>query len=203
MEQHALSRQERGKLAEQLVRGLYSDLAEPVVETINAHTEQHYADLIGTWPIRYHVSEINEYRWTDLLRVPMPDDISWRPDIIVEARWKRQYRSHELPGQAFWDGELPPYSLWVPRLEYRKRDRQAQRCNCRFRVYYPIEVKSGAKKTLTEQQSAAIPRVAKNVDYVHPVIASVDIDDLPKRYLIEVDTFTDSAWAESGSRYRS
>jgi hypothetical protein len=41
-------------------------------------------------------------------------------------------------------------------------------------------VKSGVKKTLTKQQSAAIPRVAENVDYVHPVIASVDIADLPQ-----------------------
>lgn len=98
---------------------------------------------------------------------------------------------------------MPPVSLWVPGLESPTRDRPLQRCNCRFRVYYPIEVKSGAKKTLTEQQSAAIPRVAENVDYVHPVIASVDIDDLPKEYQIEVDTFTDSAWAASDSRYRS
>jgi hypothetical protein len=201
MEQHTLTRQERGKLAEHLVRGLHTELGEPVMETLNAHTEQHYADWIGTCHLRYYVSEINEYRWTDLLRVPIPDDISWRPDIIIEVRWKRQYRSHEVPGQSFWDRELPPYSIWVPRLAYR--DRPVQHWNCLFRVYYPIEVKSGAKKTLTEQQSAAIPRVAENVDYVHPVIASVDIDDLPKQYLIEVDTFTDSAWAGSDSRYRS
>jgi hypothetical protein len=133
--------------------------------------------------------------------VPIPDGISWRPDIIIEANWKRQYRSHEVPGQAFRDGEVPPFSLWVPRRPYR--DRQVRRWNCRLRVYYPIEVKSGVKKTLTEQQSAAIPRVAENVDYVHPVIASVDIDDLPKEYQIEVDTFTDSAWAASDSPYRS
>jgi len=48
MEQHTLSRQERSKLAEQLVMGLHSDLAEPVVERIKAHTERHYADLIGS-----------------------------------------------------------------------------------------------------------------------------------------------------------
>lgn len=199
MDQHTLTRQERGKLAEKLVRGLHSDLAEPVVETIKAHTERHYADLIGSWSISCHLSNINNYRWTNLLRVPTPDDISWRPDIIVEARWKRQYRGHELPAQSFWDGELPPFSLRLPRQGYR--DRTVERWNCLFRVYYPIEVKSGAKKTLTEQQSAAIPRVAENVDYVHPVIASVDIDDLPKQYLIEVDTFADSAWATSDSRY--
>jgi hypothetical protein len=197
MEQHPLTRQERGKLAEQLVRGLHTDLAEPVLETIIAHTEQHYADLIDTWPIGCYVCEINEYHWTDLLRVPIPDDISWRPDIIVEARWKRQFRSQELLGQAFWGGEVPPFSLWVSRPKRRN-----QCYNCRFRVYYPIEVKSGAKKTLTEQQSASIPRVAENVDYVHPVIAGVDIDDLPKQYKIEVDAFKDSAWAASDSRYR-
>lgn len=97
------------------------------MERITAHAEQHYADLIGARPIRCHVSEINEYRWTDFLRVPIPDDISWWPNVIVEARWKRQYRNHKLPGQVFWDGELPPFSLWVPRLVYRNRDRPVRR----------------------------------------------------------------------------
>jgi hypothetical protein len=59
--------------------------------------------------------------------VPIPDDISWWPNVIVEARWKRQYRNHKLPGQVFWDGELPPFSLWVPRLVYRNRDRPVRR----------------------------------------------------------------------------
>jgi len=57
-------------------------------------------------------------------------------------------------------------------------------------IYYPVEVKSGAKKTLTEQQSRAIPRVAETVDCVHPIILRIDIGDLPESYAMEAEMFS-------------
>lgn len=53
-------------------------------------------------------------------------------------------------------------------------------------------MKSGNKKTLTEQQSRAIPRVAKTVDCVHPMVLRIDIGDLPESYAIDAEMFSET-----------
>jgi len=66
----------------------------------------------------------------------------------------------------------------------------ADRSEHSLSVYYPVEVKSGAKKTLTEQQARAIPRVAETVDCVHPIILKIDIGDLPESYAMDAEMFS-------------
>ena len=202
MNPYTLNRQEQGKLAEQLVRGLHSAPHDDLKETIISHAQDFYADLIDNWSPACKLTNISGYRWKDLLRVPIPEDVSWRPDIIMQATWRCQYTSETIPDSNYWKRDLPPFSLWVPAVASFSHGRRTPQLSCLFRAYYPIEVKSGAKKTLTDSQATAIPRVAKEVPYVHPVIVEVDLTDLPSEYQINVEMFSSSDWDANSSRYK-
>lgn len=203
MEQITLNRQEQGKLAEQLVRGLHDTPPQAVHDTITNHAQCEYDDLIGDSDVGCDSTGINPYRWTDVSRVPIPEDVRWRPDVILSAGWGHRYGTEEIPDWTFWEQDLPPFSLTVPRRPAIGHRPNETILSCRYRVYYPIEVKSGKKKTLTTQQATAIPRIAEEVDYVHPIIATVDTAELPERYSIDVEIFRSSDWNNSDSRYRS
>ena len=203
MNPYTLNRHEQGKLAEQLVRGLHSAPHDDLEETIISHAQEFYADLIDNWSPVCKLTDINGYRWKELLRVLIPEDVSWRPDIIMMATWRRQYNSETIPDSDYWKGDLPPFSLKVPAVASSFHGRRKPVLSCLFRAYYPIEVKSGEKKTLTDSQATAIPRVAKEVPHVHPVIVEVDLTDLPSEYQINVDMFSSSDWDANCSRYKS
>lgn len=203
MEQITLNRQEQGKLAEQLVKGLHDTLPQVVQDTIKNHAQREYDGLIGDLSIRCDSTGINPYRWTDVSRVPIPEDVSWRPGLILHAGWCHRYRNQEIPNWSYWEQDTPPFSLTVPRRPSIGRPPNETIINCHYRVYYPVEVKSGEKKTLTSQQATAIPRIANEVDYVHPIFATVDTTELPESYSIDVEIFRSSDWNNNNSRYRS
>lgn len=201
MNSYTLNRQEQGKLAEQFVRGLHSDPNDDLEETIISHAEGFYSDLID-WSSFCEFTGISGYRWKSLLRVPIPADVSWRPDIIMQATWRRQYTSETIRDSDYWKSDLPPFTLRVPPVASIARGKRKPIINCRFRAYYPIEVKSGEKKTLTDSQATAIPHVAEEVDHVHPIIVEVDLSDLPSEYNMSVDMLSSSDWDATSSRYK-
>lgn len=145
MNSYTLNRQEQGKLAGQLVRGLHSAPNDDLEETIISHAQDFYADLIDWDPI-CELTDISGYRWKDLLRVRIPEDVSWRPDIIMQATWRCQYTSETIPDSDYWKRDLPPFSLLVPAVASYFHGRRKPILSCRFRAYYPIEVKSVRRK---------------------------------------------------------
>ena len=203
METHTLTRQERGKLAQSIARGLHRAPLDEVTDAVRAHAKERYPDLIGDGGVSVRPAEVNSYRWTDLVPMSVPGDIGWRPDFFLKVLVVRRFVERSPRKADFWEQDMPPVKYRVRRI--RKGFDFEKRLVCTFTVYYPIEVKSGRKKTLTEQQAKAIPQVVDHVDHVHPFIASVDIDDLPRSYDIEVEEFATSDWSDSGksSRYRS
>lgn len=201
MDRYNLNRQEKGKVAELLAKGLHKDPQEQVPETITSHADTEYSNLIGDWSIVCGPTDINPYQWTDEVRAPIPEDLSWRPDIIMQATWRRRFELNEIPDPEYWRGDLPPFSLKTSLVSRINPTRRERYLDCYFRVYYPIEVKSGEKRTLTSQQATAISRVSEEVDYVHPLIAELEIAGLPEQYGIDVQLFASSDWADSDSRY--
>lgn len=131
-----------------------------------------------------------------MVRVSVPDDIGWRPDFFLEARWRRRFAREQAPDVEFWQSNLPPIRLKIRGSRRRSPDAVKQALQCRFTVYYPVEVKSGRKKTLTANQAAVIPRVVDEITHVHPIIASVDTQDLPDSYAIDVEKFSESGWSD-------
>ena len=96
MNPYTLNRQEQGKLVEQLARGLHSTPNNILEETIISHVQECYSDMIERNPV-CEFTDISGYRWKDLLRVPIPEDVSWRPDFIILATWRREYTSDTIP----------------------------------------------------------------------------------------------------------
>lgn len=203
METHTLTRQERGKLAESIASGLHRDPHDEITEAVRAHAKERYHGLIDDGRVSIRPAEVNSYRWVDLLPVSVPEDIGWRPDFFLKALIVRSFVEKSPSRADFWDQDLPPVNCRIRRI--RKPFDIEERLVCAFTVYYPIEVKSGSKKTLTGQQAKTIPRVVDHVDHVHPFIVAVDIKGLPEKYGLEVEEFSTSDWSDSGnsSRYRS
>ena len=202
MKNHELTRQEKGKLAELIVGGLHRDPEEQVVAVIKSHVQDEYGDLVGDGNVSIVATDISGYEWKDQLRVPFPATISWRPDIIFRARWRRFIPQSMLEEDSFWK-QSPPFSLSSHIVRSPARKRREESLECIFGVYYPLEVKSGKKLTLTAQQSEALPQVDRDVEYVHPVMATIDISDLPGAYSLEVTMFDSSDWKDGDSRYPS
>jgi len=205
MDQFSLSRQEKGRLADLIAQGLFDDVHESVKATVKEHVHERYDDLLEEASVRVRTADIDSYRWFDDMSLSVPGDVGWRPDFFVKCQWSRKFSKDEPPEKTFWDQNLPPIDcrLRLGRLRLHGRRREILRCT--FTVYYPVEVKSGTKKTLTDQQAIAIPAVVNAVDHVHPIIVSIDIDDLPASYSMEVAEFATSEWSSEGgpSRYQS
>jgi hypothetical protein len=185
MERYELGRQDRGRLAEVLAAGLHKHPPECLETLVEEHTRECYRSLIRT-RVRVSKADITRYRWTDELPVPVPDDISWRPDFFLTTEWGVESRRDEVAE------EHHPLLDWVE-----------ERPEALLSIYYPVEVKSGNKKTLTAQQSTAIPRVSETVDCVHPIILRIDIGDLPESYAMDAELFseTDESGGET-TRYQ-
>lgn len=204
MTYHSLGRKEKGRIAELIARGLYRDPHDLVKETVEEHVHDRYHDLLGDSTVRITRTDINSYRWSDLIPVSVPGGIGWRPDFFVKAEWYRRFSKYVPAQEGFWEADLPPVEFQI-RRKHRIHNRFGEFLRCRFTVYYPVEVKSGDKKTLTEQQASAIPDIANHVDHVHPIIVTVEIDNLPDGYSINVEEFATSRWGDNykTSRYRS
>jgi len=183
MQRYELGRQDRGRLAETLAAGLHKHPPECLETLVEEHTRECYRSLIRT-RVRVSMADITRYCWTDELPVPVPDDISWRPDFFLKSEWGVEFRRDEVAEE-----------------HYALLDWVAERSEHSLSVYYPVEVKSGEKKTLTEQQSDAIPRVAERVDCVHPIILRIDIEDLPESYAMDAEMFSGTDGGET-TRYQ-
>ncbi|MEF8893344.1 hypothetical protein [Halodesulfurarchaeum sp.] len=183
MGHHRLIRQKRGKLAERLVKGLHGEPAAELIGVIEEHTNDEYRELVRDSSVSVELTEISGYEWKDDLSIP--DSVSWRPDLIYMSEWAITAKPPEIPQPSFWQLKLPPHFLWAFFRDRHFRDRREPRIGCRFWVYYPVEVKSGSKPTLTVQQKAALPEIFENVSYVYPVLATVDISGLPEECEVE------------------
>lgn len=194
-----LSRRDRGRLAEAIAHGLYERPADEIVAVVKEHARERYPGLVTRASIKVVESAVNSYRWTDEHPHMFPPDIGWRPDVVLVARLRLKLWAGDTPGPSFWRRSLPPWS-------YRDVGYREVMPEYSFHVYYPVEVKSGDKQTLTEQQAEAIPAIVEHVDHVHPLIVAIELDGLPGQYAIEVSEFSTSAWGRDGgeaSRYRS
>jgi hypothetical protein len=187
-----LTRRNRGNLAEALLNGLNDHLPDFLQEYISDCTENQYAEYVGKRPVRVSESDLNPYNWMESEKISIESNIAWRPDLIAEASWSitmndpnLEIIKERLDGS---DVEAPPL---VDGGEYYLL----------FRVQYPIEIKSGKKITFTEQQAAVIPKIVKECDYVHPLLAEVDISNLPREYEVNIQTFSDFSF--DGGRYRT
>jgi len=203
MERITLNRQEKGKLAELVARGLHRGPHELVEELVEEHVQERYRDLMSDRPVRITNADINSYRWFDVVPVSVPGDVGWRPDFSLKAEWKQQFGKHDLFEEWIRERNAPPVKLRTKRPRWRN-GRFERTLVATFSVYYPVEVKSGDKKTLTDQQASAIPDVVNHVDHVHPLIATVETDELPHSYSMDIEEFSTSEWNRGGSsRYRS
>ncbi len=187
-----LTRRDRGNLAEALLNGLNDHLPGFLQEYISDCTETQYAEYVGKRPVRVLESNLNPYNWMESEKIDIESNMSWRPDLIAKASWSIKMNDpnleiikERLDGS---DAEPPPL---VDQGEYYLK----------FRVQYPIEIKSGEKITLTEQQATVIPRIVKECDCVHPLLAEVDISNLPRDYEVRIQTFSDLSF--DGGRYRT
>ena len=174
MERYELGRQDRGRLAETLAAGLHKHPPESLETLVEEHTRERYRTLIRA-RVRVSMADITRYGWAEEVLVPVPDDISWRPDFVLRSEFRVEHRRTEVLEDHY------PLLDWVE-----------ERADHTLSIYYPVEVKSGAKMTLTEQQSRAIPRVAETVDCVHPIILKIDIEDLPESYAMEAELFSET-----------
>lgn len=201
MEHHQLSRQEQGKLAEELVSGLHSEPPQQLIDVIEDHTRREYRQVVRDSSISIELTEITGYEWKD--RLSIPNHLSWRPDLIYRSEWVLSSQPSEFPESTFWRQPLPHFSLSASSIQSWDRHRRKPWLRCRFWVYYPVEVKSGKKPTLTAQQEETLPEVVEEVAFVHPVIATVDVADLPVEYSLSVTMYEDSDWSCGNSRYPS
>lgn len=199
MIEKSFSRRDKGRLAEAIVRGLYRDPCEEVLALIREHVNERYPAAGDAMPVRIQPANVNSYKWMNVIPPDFPPDIGWRPDCILSAEWWLDLRRDDPRDDKFWEQNPPPRNFeW-----HGLRD---PRIRCTFTVYYPIEVKSGGKKTLTKSQARAIPAVVEHVDHVHPLIAEVELEELPDTYYISVEEFSTLDWGPSDSstgRYRS
>lgn len=195
----SLSRRDRGRLAEAIVEGLYRDPCDEVLAVVREHVNQRYPAAGDAMSLQIQLANVNTHKWMDVIPPNFPPDIGWRPDCVLSAKWWLDFRRDEPRDDMFWEQNPSPRNFeWHGLREPRLR--------CTFTVYYPIEVKSGSKKTLTENQALAIPEVVKHVDHVHPLIAEVELNELPNAYSILVEEFSTSDWWPSdgiSGRYRS
>jgi hypothetical protein len=124
--------------------------------------------------------------------IDIESNMSWRPDLIAKASWSITMNDPnlEIIKQRLDSSDAEALPL-VDEGEYYLM----------FRVQYPIEIKSGKKITLTEQQATMIPRIVKECDCVHPLLAEVDISNLPRDYEVKIQTFSDLSL--EGGRYRT
>lgn len=188
-----LNRKDKGALAERLVEGLYSNVSDAIENIVRDHLQIKYK--LDDSDFFIHVALADDLRRQNLSSLPgieFPETTiegSWRPDFVVRASW--QIDSSEKSSINEIESSLPPHEIiHVYRGSLIK-----------FSVYYPIEVKSGRKLTLTENQMNVIPFIDQEVDHVHPLIAQVDIRELPDQYYLKVEPFSESKWADGDSRY--
>ena len=186
-----LDRRDRGNLAESLVAGLNEDPPDFLSQYVAGHAEETYSEYVGDRSVKVRLSDLNEYTWMQSEEVDVDPDLSWRPDLIAEAwmnlhrrdrEWKLAATRLDNPGSA----DPPVFD--------------SEKWGLMLRVFYPVEVKTGEKVTLTEQQAEAIPEVAENSRHVYPLVAEVDISDLPDGFDVVIRDFSDSSFT-SGSRY--
>jgi hypothetical protein len=187
-----LTRRNRGNLAEALLNGLNDHLPDFLQEYISDCTENQYAEYVGKRPVRVSESDLNPYNWMESEEIDIESNMSWRPDLIAKASWSITMNDPnlEIIKERLDDSDAEASPL-VDGGEYYLL----------FRVHYPIEIKSGDKITLTEQQATVIPRIVKECDYIHPLLAEVDISNLPREYEVNVQTFSDFSF--DGGRYRT
>ncbi|MGB9966313.1 hypothetical protein [Halobacterium hubeiense] len=68
-----------------------------------------------------------------------------------------------------------------------------------LKAYYAVEVKSitsGNRARLTENQQKMLPTISKNLDRVHPVVVTVDLNGLPETAEVTVNMYENSVWAD-------
>jgi len=186
-----LTRRDQGNLAEVLVAGLNEDLPSFVEKYISSDAENRYPEYTSDRSVDVYQSDLNEYTWTEAERVDVDPNLSWRPDVIAKAKiiFHSGDRGLEVAATRLTDLEVPDPPVF-----------KSRKWGYVFEVFYPIEVKSGEKVTLTEQQAEAIPEVAENSPHVHPLVAEVDISELPDSFEVVIRNFEDSSFSGE-SRY--
>ncbi|MDB2276580.1 hypothetical protein PM022_19065 [Halorubrum ezzemoulense] len=187
-----LTRRNRGNLSEALVGGLNNDLSEFVCEYISNNLQSRYQEYLSDRSIIVFEADLNTYTWMDSEEIDVDPSVRWRPDLIAVGQFaldrgskERKLAMDRLENPDFEDPPVVNSDKWGQMI----------------RVYYPIEVKSGEKVTLTEQQSDAIPKVVKSSRYARPLLAVVNITELPERFEVTIQAFEDSSF--SGGRFET
>jgi len=143
MNRISLTRRDRGRLAEAITDGLYERPADEVVAVVKEYARERCPEALTQASIEVVESAVHAYRWTDALPQTFPPDVGWRPGVVLVAQLRLD----------LWKGNPPDPSFWqrpLPRWHCRDIGHRERMPRCTFQVYYPVEVKSGAKKTLAE-----------------------------------------------------
>jgi hypothetical protein len=188
MATYELSTNDHGLLAEVLA-GRYAGFPDSLENKIKAHLRETYSAPDGSWDeisLRSEDRELTgEFHFGMLEDVEIPDDgpwgysSGWIPDDVIAAV-ARQRQDSMVDLSKFFDGEG----------ESRPGP---------LTVYYAIEVKAvtrGSRVRLTGNQQELLPAVSENLDHVHPVIVTVDLNGLPEAVEVDVDIFENSVWGD-------
>lgn len=206
MEKIDLSNNDHGVLAESIVSRL-AGYPELLTDIITRHTKDTYSDLIADQADEVKISPgfsglTEQTPLTDLDGIDLPENgdwgynKGWKPDNIIRASWKiydsdkGEYYPVAKEFENRDPNELPHLGLVGSPGNSRPKKGSAT-------VYYLIEVKTvttGDRVRLTENQHKMMEVVSKEVDFVHPVIVILDINNLPESVEIQVDIYEESTW---------
>lgn len=205
-----LGTNDHGAIAE-LLSSTTAGLPAPIEETIRTHATSHYSSYIPdteSLRVRSIARQQGESPISHLDGINLPEEGDWGyskgwiPDDILIATWNLSNGESDEPTDEATpvqdSADTPP----VFSLKDRPRTMEPSK---KMQVYYPIEVKSVTsyrRIRLTENQSDTFVLLANDVDYVHPLLVMLDLNDLPESVGIEVDLIEDSRWGE-GTRTKS
>lgn len=188
MATYELSTNDHGFLAEVLT-GRYAGFPDSLEADIKTHLRETYSPRDGDWEeikLRSEDRDLTgEFHFGMLDDVDIPDEGSWGyssgwiPDDVIAAR-ATENRDSTVELSNFFD---------------RNRGQGTHSVT----VYYAVEVKavtSGGRVRLTENQQELLPAISENLDRVHPVIITVDLNGLPETVEMVVDIFEESVWAD-------
>jgi hypothetical protein len=204
-----LGSNDHGGIAE-FIAGTTNRLPPTIEQTIHTHAVNSYSSYISdaeALKIRSVASQQGEVLLTRLNGITLPEDGDWGPSNgwvpgdVLAAIWL-----HDIidPNDFISEGSDPHESAELPIHSVRGASRSTE--HHRYaQIYYPIEVKSftsNRRIRLTQNQSKAFELLGNSVDYVHPILVIVDLNNLPESVGIDVELVENSRWAE-GARTKS
>lgn len=162
-----VSNKVKGNIGEELVLG-GDEIPKPVKQNIESFVRDEYD--VGHLPVFRFSQNQGGY-----IKAHLPgrrETMSWRADGVITCKWASAEKCDGVARRRDFD------DTHAPQDEYAK---------------FPIDVKTGTYAELSDRQKAVLEPIAKAQTEVHPVVISVDVQDLPEEYKLTV-TFKYRSW---------